>query len=217
MKLTYFGLYGRAEATRMCLAHAKVEFEDERLSFPEFGALKAAKGPSYQLPALEHDGLTMNQSMPILRYVGMQHGYYPMDQPKLCWAADATIEDNTDIFAKAPLMVFFGAEKATEEQVKLFEEAGHKYNKHLEAQLADGRKYLAGDKITIADFAIFAKIKSIGKNHSPEAVLNQNCLEVYAVMAKIMDDPAYPKVAAWIANMEAELADYLSARPPAPL
>ena len=97
MKLNYFALYGRAEATRMALAHAKVEYTDVRLTLAEWGPVKAAKGPSYQLPVLEHEGAEMKQSMPILRYVGILHGYYPMDDPKLCHAADATIENSADI------------------------------------------------------------------------------------------------------------------------
>ena len=31
-KLIYFGLYGRGEKLRILLSHAKVEFEDERIS-----------------------------------------------------------------------------------------------------------------------------------------------------------------------------------------
>jgi len=41
-KIIYFQGYGRAEATRMALAHANVAFEDERLTYEEFGPRKAA-------------------------------------------------------------------------------------------------------------------------------------------------------------------------------
>ena len=41
-KVTYFGIYGKAEPIRMLLAHAKVTFEDERLDSETFGAKKAA-------------------------------------------------------------------------------------------------------------------------------------------------------------------------------
>ena len=43
MKLIYFeGLYARAESTAMMLAHARVQYENERLGFEEFGKRKAA-------------------------------------------------------------------------------------------------------------------------------------------------------------------------------
>ena len=40
MKLYYFDMYGRAEPIRALLHHAKVEFEDVRLPFDEFKAMK---------------------------------------------------------------------------------------------------------------------------------------------------------------------------------
>lgn len=40
LKLYYFDIYGRAEPIRMLLAHAKVPFEDVRLSGPQFAELK---------------------------------------------------------------------------------------------------------------------------------------------------------------------------------
>lgn len=53
-RLTYFDLPGRAEPTRLAFAIAGVEFEDRRLSFEEFGALKAQPNTKFQhLPVLE--------------------------------------------------------------------------------------------------------------------------------------------------------------------
>ena len=51
MKLTYFGLYGRAESLRMVLAHARVNYEDERISGEEFAVRKnAGEFPNAQVP-----------------------------------------------------------------------------------------------------------------------------------------------------------------------
>ena len=41
MKLYYFDVYGRAEAIRMLLNHAKVEFEDVRFQKEEWPKMKA--------------------------------------------------------------------------------------------------------------------------------------------------------------------------------
>ena len=41
-KVIYFPGYGRAESTRMTLAHAKANWEDERVSFEDFGPRKEA-------------------------------------------------------------------------------------------------------------------------------------------------------------------------------
>ena len=47
--LNYFGIPGRAEATRVALAIAGVDYEDKRLSFPEFGASSFKALPVYQV------------------------------------------------------------------------------------------------------------------------------------------------------------------------
>lgn len=48
--LNYFGIPGRGEATRLALACAEKEFDDNLLGFPEYGASRwAGKG----LPVLE--------------------------------------------------------------------------------------------------------------------------------------------------------------------
>ena len=47
--LNYFALPGRGEATRVALALAGVDYEDKRLSFPEFGACSFKALPVYQV------------------------------------------------------------------------------------------------------------------------------------------------------------------------
>lgn len=46
--LTYFDLPARAEATRVALGMAELDFEDKRMSFPEFAA-----SPFTALPVLQ--------------------------------------------------------------------------------------------------------------------------------------------------------------------
>lgn len=52
--LTYFDLPGRAEATRIALAVGGVEFEDKRVSFEEYVALRSQPNTKFPfLPILE--------------------------------------------------------------------------------------------------------------------------------------------------------------------
>jgi glutathione S-transferase len=69
--LHYFAGYGRAEAIRMLLTHAKVEFKDERIGFGDWPALKASgKFPGGVVPVWETDGHFLNQTQSILRMLG---------------------------------------------------------------------------------------------------------------------------------------------------
>ena len=75
-KVMYFPLYARAESTRMALAHAKANWEDERIPGEKWMEIKATM-PNGQMPALVHGGKTYNESVAILRFVGKHFGYYP--------------------------------------------------------------------------------------------------------------------------------------------
>eukprot|EP00904_Undaria_pinnatifida_P011736 jgi/Undpi1/7693/HiC_scaffold_23.g10166.m1 len=72
--LNYFGLPGRAEATRIALAMAGVDYEDRILSFEDFGASSFKALPVYQM-----DGTDYTQSTALLRYAGKLSGTYPED------------------------------------------------------------------------------------------------------------------------------------------
>jgi glutathione S-transferase len=76
IKLTYFGIKGRAEAIRQAFYVGGVEFEDARIAFPEWAALKPTT-PYGSLPTLEVDGEVYTQSNAMLRYAGKLSGLYP--------------------------------------------------------------------------------------------------------------------------------------------
>ena len=57
-KVIYFDGYGRAEAIRLLLKHAKVEFEDVRVTHADWPTKKAELNLEFgQLPAVELDGV----------------------------------------------------------------------------------------------------------------------------------------------------------------
>lgn len=58
LKLTYFDAYGRTEAIRLLLNHAGAGYEEVRVAFSDWMALKndKTKVPYGSLPVLEIDG-----------------------------------------------------------------------------------------------------------------------------------------------------------------
>ena len=99
MKLYYFDIYGRAEAIRMLLSHAKVAYENVYINGEKLQELKASGVLEFgQVPMLEtEDGKHLVQSWSILRFLGRKYGYYP-DDPETAWKVDSTIDAVEDYF-----------------------------------------------------------------------------------------------------------------------
>ena len=158
MKLYYFDIYGRAESIRMLLAHAKVEYENVLINGDSLKDLKASGKLEFgQVPMFEtEDGKHLCQSWAILRFLGRKYGYYPND-PEVAWKIDSTIDAVEDY-----LNSYFKFNFESNEEKK----AIHKENwlkmlpvwvEAIEKRItSNGGKYVTGDKITIADFALAA-------------------------------------------------------------
>ena len=66
-KLTYFDFDGgRGEPIRIALHAAGIDFEDKRISFPEFGEMRQSTRFN-SVPVLEIDGAEVTQSNAISR------------------------------------------------------------------------------------------------------------------------------------------------------
>ena len=72
-KLTYFNLEARAEWIRWIFLQVGVPFEDIRVPFQDWPAMKPTT-PFGCLPILEVDGKQIAGSIPIARYVAEKHG-----------------------------------------------------------------------------------------------------------------------------------------------
>lgn len=85
LKLTYFDMRGRAEPIRHALVAGGIEFEDKRISIPEFLEMKKAGAFTFgSLPVLGIDGEMIAESIAILRYIGKMGGLYPKDLKDAC-------------------------------------------------------------------------------------------------------------------------------------
>ena len=68
-KLTYFDFDGgRAEPIRIAFHAAGIKFEDDRISFEEFGEMREGT-PFNSVPVLKINGVAMTQSNSLSRYV----------------------------------------------------------------------------------------------------------------------------------------------------
>ena len=157
-KLHYFNFYGRAEPIRMLLTHAKIAFEDIRVPFPDWPGVKG----NYefgQLPVLEitdAEGKVKKyaQTLSILRYLSIQNGYYPKDNAEQAWEIDSTLDAIYDL-VNGLVKIYW--EKDLERKAQLSKDFfSGPYTQTLKALakrlVENNSKYIAGDKITAADF-----------------------------------------------------------------
>ena len=152
-KLTYFDMDGgRAEPVRIAFHAAGIEFEDVRISFPEFGEMR--NGLRFNcVPALEIDGVAVTQSNAMCRFVGKKAGLYPDDdlQALYCDEAMGAVEDLLHSMVQT-----FGLDgdelKAARE--KLADGWLTVFLTGLSELLERGGDYFAGNRLTVADLKV---------------------------------------------------------------
>jgi glutathione S-transferase len=180
-KLTYFVSEGRGEPIRLAFLLGGVDFEDNRINYPDWPAVKNST-PWGTLPILEIDGKVLGESNTILRFVGKRTNVlslslslfivdiasvspscmnnltvltadqlYPTDDWEAA-KADEIMDAVEDVAtAIGPTLRMPEAEKLAARQ-KLAETTIPFYLERLEKQLrAAGGKYFAGGKLSVAD------------------------------------------------------------------
>ncbi|TMW63430.1 hypothetical protein Poli38472_002371 [Pythium oligandrum] len=195
IKVTYFDGPGRAELTRLALAAGGVAFEDERVTFADFGALKPTL-PLGQLPVVTVDGKVYPQSMAMARYAGRLSGLYPTDALEAL-NVDMIIETVAEVAAALAEIKWRTPEEADKvEKIKaLKDEKLPKFFGLVESTIKG--KYLLGDKLSLADLYLF------------DVYTNSLILT-----APDYDVAVFPKIAAVIEGVKAEpnVAAYLAKR-----
>lgn len=164
-KLTYFDFDGgRGEPIRIALHAAGINFEDNRLSFPEFGRMR--QGTRFNsVPVLEIDGAAVTQSNAISRYIGKMAGLYPTDdlQALYCDEALDALEDLTHYIVQT-----FGlqGEELRVAREKLVDGWLSVYLRGLGELLArGGGEYFADNGLTVADLKAFVQTRSLGSGN----------------------------------------------------
>jgi glutathione S-transferase len=159
-RLTYFDFDGgRGEPIRIAFHAAGVDFEDQRISFPEFMETRTQMR-FHCSPTLDIDGAEVTQSNAMLRYVGKMANLYPEDslQALYCDEAMEAVEDMLH-----QIVGTFGLEgdelKAARE--KLADGWLTVYVKGLGELLSRGGDYFADNRLTVADLKVHVQISSL--------------------------------------------------------
>jgi len=159
--LTYFPGRGRAELSRLAFAEAKVPYTFRPVVNSEWPKIKEqgiADGtiPFGQVPQLNNGSLTLVQSQAIARYLARKFNLYGASSSEHA-LVDMWLDAAEELRARLSKIIWGGAsdEKSKSEHVKWAEG----WLKSVEAGLArNGKGYIVGNELTIADLALFETI-----------------------------------------------------------
>lgn len=157
-KITYFPLQGRGEQCRLILIQAGVEWEDNRVAFQDWPAIKSQQ-PFGSMPVLNDGDFCLAQGPAIVEYLSNKYGLWPTDVKESAVALSIVLacEDARQIVIPA---IFT---KDEEEKKKKVAEAVEKiqsvWNKNASKLLGDN-KYFVGGKLSGADLAVYDLVKS---------------------------------------------------------
>ena len=199
-KLTYFDFDGgRAEPIRIAFHAAGIDFEDNRLSFPEFNEMR--QGTRFNsVPVLEIDGAAVTQSNALSRYVGKMAGLYPADdlQALYCDEVLGALEDLSHYIVQT-----FGlqGEELRVAREKLVDGWLSVYLRGLDELLArGGGEYFADNGLTVADLKAFVQTRSLRSgnlDYVPTDLVQQLAPDLVEHQERIEGDP---RVAAYYAT-----------------
>jgi glutathione S-transferase len=161
IKFTYFDIDGgRGETTRIVMSIGGIEFEDHRLSFPEFREIREGT-PLNAVPTVEINGVSYTQCNAMNRYFGKQAGLYPTD-PWQAFLCDEVLEMIEDMSLAARRTFGLDGDELVEAREKLmsgpFKRGLQMLAKRLEAA---GSEWFAENKFTVADIKVFIWIRHL--------------------------------------------------------
>ncbi|KAF7991206.1 hypothetical protein HCN44_002768 [Aphidius gifuensis] len=178
-KLTYFNITGLGEPIRYLLSYGGVDFEDKRVSFDEWPALKSQM-PMGQMPLLEIDGKKYNQSQAILRYLAKKFKVAGGDDDE-AYEIDNAVDTMADM--RIALATWhFEADAAAKERQK--EKAFSKMDLvlgKLEETVKKNSGYLVRGKLSWADISLAAYNDFLSK------VIGKSLVADYPELKKLIE------------------------------
>ena len=159
------------------------------------------------MPIVTQASKSRQSTLALLRSLGIQHGYYNPADWKSAGMIDMLVETYTDVF-NGFAKVLFSAENEKAGGLEALKNGllGN-FLKMVENQLETQttNKFIMGNQMTIADFAMSSFLFNIMKNdHGP---FSASC------SAMLLE---YPHIGAYSKRLESELKSHLTNRPNCP-
>ncbi|XP_005113022.1 glutathione S-transferase 1 [Aplysia californica] len=155
IRLFYFAYRGRAEVSRIILAHAGKQYDEVTFPHAEWQKYKH-QAPLGQCPMLEVNGRRFPQSMAHFTYLAREFGLYGktnMDGLVI----DVVMNTLEDVYKAAAKSWYLEDGPERDKQMEICrQEETPKYLAYLEKLLSDnGSGYFVGKSLSLADIAAF--------------------------------------------------------------
>jgi len=195
-KFGYWAIQGRATPTKMALAYAGEDYQDIVYNFAategaddHWGSHKFNLDLAFpNLPWYTDDNVKLTQSNAIVRHVGRKYNLYGKNTSEAS-EIDMLIDTAADILT-AIVKIIFSPE--CDEMVAKHGESMEPKLKEVANYLGEGKKFLLGDCITIADFPMYVSLDW-------HATLDEGCLAKFpALDIYLKNVRADPKIKAYL-------------------
>jgi glutathione S-transferase len=191
-KLTYFDFDGgRGEPVRIAFHAAGIDFEDHRVTFPEFSEIR--KGLRFNaLPVLEIDGTMVTQSNAMSRYIGKTCGLYPTDALQALYC-DEVMDSVEDLSHHIGRTIGMKGDELRAAREALVDGWLAVFIKGLDGLLTrGGGKYFVNNSLTVADLKVFVEIRwlcSGSLDHVPTDLVQRLAPNLVKHKDRIEQDP----------------------------
>lgn len=191
-KLTYFDIDGgRGEPLRIALHAAGIEFDDNRVPFPDFMEIRDNLRFN-AVPVLEFDGNTVTQSNALGRYVGKMAGLYPADDEQALFC-DEAMDAVEDLTARIQPTFFLKDDELREAREKLAGGWIPIFLRGLSELLErGGGDYFADKRLTMADLKVVVQtrwLRSGMLDHVPTDIVDRIAPNLVEHQTRIENEP----------------------------
>ncbi|XP_074037126.1 glutathione S-transferase [Leptinotarsa decemlineata] len=191
-KLTYFNVTALGEPIRFLLSYGGLDFEDVRVEFEQWPALKPTM-PFGQMPVLEFNGKVAHQSTSICRYLAKQvklNGQNDWEDLEIDAAADTV----NDLRSKLGAYHYeSNAAAKAEREGPLFSEVLPNFLKKLDEQAQKNKGFLACGRLSWADLFFAAMLPYL--NNMAKKDITGDYPNLRAVNEHVL---ALPAIKAWV-------------------
>ena len=191
-KLTYFDFDGgRGEPIRIAFHAAGIEFDDYRISFPEFSEMRADTRFN-SVPVLDIDGAAVTQTNALCRYVGRMAGLYPDDELQALYC-DEAMEAIEDLLHRVVATFGLEGDELKKARKELVEGWLSIFLRGLRELLErGGGEYFADNRLTMADLRVFVQTRSLRSgtlDHVPTDLIDRIAPGLVAHQERIAAEP----------------------------